>query len=94
MEGVLMMAAMSLAPVLDFAAAVPLRDDLLAQRGQDLELDAAAVSRVGGQCLQVLLAAQRSWTADGRAFRLINVSDACRDALAITQARALLGAEE
>jgi chemotaxis protein CheX len=85
---------MSLSPVLDLAAATPLRDLLLAHRGQDLDLDAAAVNRVGGQCLQVLLAAQRTWNADGRAFRLVNVSGACRDALVITQARALLGAEE
>ena len=87
------MATLSLAPVLDLSAAAPLRILLLAHRGQDVELDASAVSRVGGQCLQVLLSAQRTWQADGRSFRLNNASDACRDALATTQAGRLLGGE-
>jgi len=83
-----------LGPALDLSAAAPLRTLLLAHRFQDLDLDASAVSRVGGQCVQVLLAAKRTWDADGRAFRLLNISDACRDALAITQARAPLGVED
>jgi chemotaxis protein CheX len=87
------MAALDLAPVLDPFAAVPLSLLLLAHRGQDLELDASAVTRLGGQCLQVLLSARRTWNADQKSFRLVNPSDACRDALAVTQAVSLLGEE-
>lgn len=88
------MTTLSLASVLDPSAAAPLQMLLLAHRGQDVELDASAVTRVGGQCLQVLLAAHRTWNADGNGFRLLNPSDSCRDALAITQAGRLLGAED
>jgi chemotaxis protein CheX len=88
------MASLTLMPVLDLSASAPLRSLLLAHRGQDLELDASAVSRMGGQCLQVLLSARRTWQQDGHSFRLSDPSDACRDALATTQAGRLLGGEE
>ena len=74
-------------------SAAPLQAELLAHRGQDLDLDATAVVRLGGQCLQILLAAKRTWQADGREVRLLNVSNAFGDALNITNAGPLLGAE-
>ena len=88
------MARLSLAPILDLSAAVPLRALLLAHRGQDLELDGSAVVRVGGQCLQVLLAAKRSWAAEGHRIRLLHPSDACGEALAVTHAGGQLGLED
>ncbi len=87
------MATLHLAPVLDLAAASPLRVLLLAHRGQDLALDAGAVIRVGAPCLQVLLAAKRTWQTDGRQIQLRNVPDTCRDTLAIIGASSLLGIE-
>ena len=88
------MPTLTLEAVLDLAAAAPLRASLLAHRGQDLDLDGALVRRVGGQCLQVLLSAERTWRADGRTLRLRNPSQPCREALALMQAGPLLGAEE
>ncbi|HYZ64642.1 MAG TPA: STAS domain-containing protein [Acetobacteraceae bacterium] len=88
------MTSLTLPPVLDLAAASPLRATLLASRGQDLELDASAVTRIGGQCVQVLLAAQRTWRADGKRFVLRNQSDPCRETLALMQADKLLGVED
>lgn len=88
------MATLSLAGVLDLAAAAPLQASLLAHRGQDLELDGSTVQRLGGQCLQIILAARATWEADGRALRLRDISEAGRDALAVMGAGRLLGTEE
>jgi chemotaxis protein CheX len=63
-----------LAEVLDLPAAGPLAADLLTRRGQDLALDASNVRRLGGQCLQVLLAARATWQADGQVFRITAAS--------------------
>lgn len=64
-----------LAPLLDLNAAEPLKADLMARRGQPVTLDASAVERLGGLCLQVLLAARRTWATDGVNLRLGSVSD-------------------
>ncbi|MHB1304126.1 MAG: STAS domain-containing protein [Acidiphilium sp.] len=61
-------AAFVLPAVLDLKAASPLAASLLARRGADIEIDGSAVERLGGQCLQVLLAARASWVADGQDF--------------------------
>lgn len=63
-----------LAAALDFRAAGQLRDQFLAQRGKPIEVDGADVQRIGGQCIQVLVSAQRTWTQDGVDFALANPS--------------------
>jgi chemotaxis protein CheX len=60
--------------VLDLKAAGPLAAALLARRGADLVLDAGLVERVGGQCLQVLLAAQASWSESDQALSIENAT--------------------
>ncbi len=72
-----------LAETLDLLAATPLATALLAKRGQDVVLDGTAVRRLGGQCLQVLLAARASWQADGRSFRVAGVSPEFAHGLAL-----------
>ena len=67
---------LKLVPVLDLNAAEPLKADLLARRGVDLTIDASAVDRIGGLCLQVLLSAKRTWQADGVNLKLEPLSDA------------------
>jgi chemotaxis protein CheX len=57
--------------VLDLPAAGRLATALLAVRGQDVELDASQVTRLGGQCLQVLLSALETWRADGCALSVV-----------------------
>ena len=61
----------ALAETLDLMAAAPLTAALLQRRGSDLVLDASAVRRLGGQCLQVLLAAHETWQADGHILRIV-----------------------
>ena len=61
-----MAAAVVLPAVLDIRAADALKTGILAQRGQPLTLDASAVERLGGLCLQVLLSARATWEADGQ----------------------------
>ncbi|WP_428153895.1 STAS domain-containing protein [Brevundimonas sp.] len=60
--------------VLDLNAAEPLKAELLALRGHPLTLDASAVERLGGLCLQVLLSARKTWAADGVNLSLGSVS--------------------
>jgi chemotaxis protein CheX len=63
-----------LAEVLDLNAAEPLKAELLALRGHELTLDASAVERLGGLCLQILLSARKTWAADGVNLSLGSVS--------------------
>jgi len=60
--------------ILDLKAAAPLAAAFLARRGTDIVVDAAAVQRLGGQCLTVLLSAQASWTEDSRTLTFENPS--------------------
>ncbi len=57
-------ATLVLDEVLDLKAVTPLTEQLRALRGQPLAIDATAVRRVGGLCLQTLLAARAAWEAD------------------------------
>jgi len=61
-----MSASVVLPPVLDIRAAGPLQAEILGLRGQPLTIDASAVERLGGLCLQVLLSARSTWAADGQ----------------------------
>ena len=61
-------AVVSLPPVLDLQAAEPLRAELMALRGRPLTLDASQVTRLGGLCLQVLMAARKIWAEDGHSL--------------------------
>jgi len=72
---------LALTPVLDLKAAAPLQAALLERRGHPLEIDAADVQRLGGLCLQVLLAAAATWRADGLSMRVGPRSEAFLDAL-------------
>ncbi len=73
--------ALRLEAILDLKAAGALHRDLLLHRGQDLVLDASDVNRLGGQCLQVLLAAVFAWRADGKSFSFDRPSAAFIQAL-------------
>ena len=61
---------LALPAVMDLAAAGPLLSELRARRGGALTLDGSEVHRVGGLCLQVLLAADAAWREDGRELRI------------------------
>jgi chemotaxis protein CheX len=72
-----------LGPILDLKAAAGLHAELLKLRGVDLLLDAHEVQRLGGQCLQVLLAALTAWRADGKALSVVSPSEAFIQALTL-----------
>ena len=80
--------ALPLPAVLDMRAAAPLAAELLERRGRDIELDASAVQRLGGQCLQVLLAARAAWNADGCGFRIASPSSGFTEGLVLLGAPA------
>jgi chemotaxis protein CheX len=50
--------------VLDLSAASPLRENFIGRRGSALRVDASRVERLGGLCLQVLIAARAAWAED------------------------------
>ncbi|OYV40162.1 MAG: hypothetical protein B7Z81_02395 [Acidocella sp. 20-61-6] len=73
--------------VLDLVAASDLLAAFQSHRGHPLEVDGSDVQRLGGQCLQVLLAARAAWAADDQTFMLENFSDefmATLDLLGVT----------
>ena len=59
---------------LDMPAAAPLAESFLKLVGEPLAVDAERVQRLGASCLQVLLAAARTWKAEGDALTLQNPS--------------------
>ncbi len=61
-------------------AAAPLLKDIRTRRGAPLILDGSRVERIGGQCLQVILAARAAWAADGLGFEIRKPSTALKDA--------------
>jgi chemotaxis protein CheX len=68
---------------LDIKAAGPLTTQLLGLRGKDVTLNASQIERVGAQCLQVLLSAASTWTADGAELVISEPSPAFTDAIEI-----------
>lgn len=65
-----------LAAVLDLNEASNLRANLLSLRGKAVAIDASAVERLGAQCVQVLMAAAKTWEADKKPFSFAKASDA------------------
>ena len=74
-----MQAAIALPAVLDIQSAEALRVQLLGARGRPLTIDGSAVERLGGLCLQVLLAARQTWAADGHGLVVDPASEAFTD---------------
>jgi len=74
-------ATLRLAKVLDLAAAATLKEELAQFRGRSAIVDASDVQRLGTQCAQVLLSAQRTWLAESQPFEIKNASEAFREGL-------------
>jgi chemotaxis protein CheX len=64
--------AFRLPECLDLPAARPLAKALLERRGKPIVVDGSSVHQLGAQCVQVLLSAKRTWSADGVALSIIN----------------------
>ena len=67
---------LKLPEVLDLNAAARLHEQVLAHKGEDIDIDATDVTRVGAQCVQVLLAAAVSWRAEDQSLTVKQASDA------------------
>lgn len=59
---------------LDVVAAPKLLREILEKKGSDIEIDASKVQRLGGQCLQILLAAEAAWADGHHMFKIKNPS--------------------
>ncbi len=68
--------SLKLVPVLDLNEASVLHSQLTNMRGEDVKIDASEVERVGVQCVQVILAAAKTWEADKKNFVFEKVSEA------------------
>ncbi|MBB6488003.1 MULTISPECIES: STAS domain-containing protein [Rhizobium] len=66
----------SLAAVLDLNEASTLRGKLMGMRGSNVVIDASGVERVGALCMQVIMAAAKTWDEDKLSFTFSKVSDA------------------
>ncbi len=66
---------LKLPAVLDLNAANRLYEQVLAHKGSDIDVDASEVSRIGAQCIQVLLSAAQSWRFDHHSFKVVHASD-------------------
>ena len=63
---------------LDSAAAEAFRSQLLERQGQPLRLDGQDTTLLGGRCLEILVAARRSWSKAGQQLSITRPSDALR----------------
>jgi len=68
---------------LDFGAAPDLKAEIIGQVGNDLEIDASAVTHMGTLCLQILIAASNDWVKNGHRFILTSPSDTCKTQLSL-----------
>jgi anti-anti-sigma regulatory factor len=68
---------------LDSSCAAGVREQLLTRRGSPLVVDAGQVRRTGMQAMQVLMAAARTWQADGQSYVLTNPTSEFLDTLAL-----------
>ena len=60
-----------------------LRDEILACKGADLEIDGSDVEFLSGLSVQVLLAAREMWRLDGVDFRIEDPSETLRADLSL-----------
>ncbi|HVY86855.1 MAG TPA: STAS domain-containing protein [Caulobacterales bacterium] len=87
-------AILCLPAMLDLNAAPRLKSEFRSYEGAPLDIDAGKVERVGGLCLQVLIAAGAAWRRAGLALRVLNASPAFVEDVRIMGAAALLPQSE
>lgn len=67
---------LTLEKVLDLNEATSLHGKLMALRGANVNIDGSAVERAGALCVQVLMAAAKTWEDEKHSFTFSKVSDA------------------
>lgn len=68
---------------LDLNAASAMHEQLLQLKGQEIEVDASDVKKPGAQCIQVLIAAKKTWDADEKPLVIGAMSEAFEHTLKI-----------
>lgn len=68
---------------LDSACAMSVKNMLLERRGSPLVVDAGQVRRTGMQAVQILIAAARTWEADGLSYAVTNPSNEFLDTITL-----------
>jgi anti-anti-sigma regulatory factor len=68
---------------LDSASAGGIKEQFLTRRGSSLTVDAGQVRRAGIQAVQILIAAARTWQADGQSFVVTNATSEFLGTLAL-----------
>ena len=68
---------------LDLSAASELLTTLKEQKDEEVILDFEKVTHLGALCLQVLLAAAKTFSAQGRTLKITNLSDRVSDQLRV-----------
>lgn len=68
-------AEVQLPEIMDLNAAKELYDEIYEAMGKNISVDASIVNRMGGQCLQILLAAKISWERADHKFKIVNPSE-------------------
>lgn len=58
------------------SSSIELWDILNAVQSQNIVLNMSKVENLGGQCLEMIIAAERSWKKSGLNFEIVNASDA------------------
>jgi chemotaxis protein CheX len=66
---------------LDLNAVSAMHAQLVELKGHNVEVDAADVRKSGAQCVQVLLAAKKTWDADGKSLVIGTMSEAFENTL-------------
>lgn len=66
---------LKLEKVLDLNEATALHGKLMALRGGNLLIDGSAVERAGALCIQVIMAAAKTWEEEKHNFNFSKVSD-------------------
>ena len=74
-----MTAVLGLPKRLEGNALEPLKEQILAMRGQDLDLAGDDVERVNGLGVELLLATFRTWREDGVKLRIVEPTTALMD---------------
>ena len=69
--------------VFDLRAATLLAGEFKKKRGADIELDASNVERLGAQCAQILLSAEKTWAAEGLKMLIADSSSEFKEGLDI-----------
>lgn len=72
---------LKLPETLDLNAATGVHKQLIGLKGNSVEIDASDVRKSGAQCIQVLMAAKKTWDADDKSLVIGAMSEAFENTL-------------